>query len=178
MSAENKPTHAVVIDKISQMARERALRDGGHVPSVVARGIDKSAMAQLLNMPDTHEERVKRSFEAGVILRQEGQVDLLLQVILITEAWLSLPEDGALNVRPSEDPNRIEALVIAGLSLIEQVSSMTIFEMVRDEKGELVEVREFHHQESREGEMESPLLDAFVAGFVMGKPDEHPPLRQ
>lgn len=178
MSAEDKPTHVMVMETISQKAREVALRDGYHVPSVFARGTERSAIGQLADLPGTHEARVKHLFEAGVQLRQEGQLGLLLQVIFITEAWLSLPEDGELNVRPSEDPNRIEALIIAGLSILEELSSMTIFEMVRDEEGELVDVREFRQQDSTEGEMQSPLLDAFVAGYVMGKPDDHPPLHQ
>lgn len=177
MPAEHKPTHVMVTDKITRLACEAALRDGGYVPTVFARGTKKSAMGRIEDMPGTHEARVQRLFQAGMELRQEGHLGLLVQVIFISQAWLRVRQPGDVSMRPSADPARLEVLMVAGLSLPEDSASLTIFEMVREDD-KVVDLREFRRQDSRDTEIHSPLLDAFVAGFVMGKRDEHPPLRQ
>lgn len=165
MNDENK-THHQSIDIIAELARTEALKHGGHVPTLIVTGTERGMVGQL-DMPDTHEARAQMLFDAGFNLAQDGSIGIPIQVFLITEGWLSLPENGELKVRPSEDPNRLEVLLIAGLYLLHAKHSLVVLEMVRDETDKLVELRE-HSQMVGEGRADSPLLKAFVMGYYSG----------
>ena len=164
-------THPESLDIITELAQTEALKHGGHVPTILVTGTEKGMVGQLPELPDTHEGRAQILFNAGYTLAQEGSLGLPIQVFFISEAWLSLPEDGELKVRPSEDPNRIEILLIAGLHLLQQIHSFVAIEMIRDEAEQLIELRE-HSRHVGEGRSYSPLLDAFLLGYHAGLSSE------
>jgi hypothetical protein len=99
-----------------------------------------------------------------------------MQVFFITEGWLSFTDNGELQTRPSEDPKRLEVLLIAGLYLLHAKHSLVILEMVRDKADQLIELRE-HRRLVEDGRTDSPLLNAFVMGYTAGLgSDENTPL--
>lgn len=90
---------------------------------------------------------------------------------MITEGWMSIAEEGeSLETRPSEDPNRREVILIANRVLTEQQNRAVILEMVRDADGNLTDLIELDlPNEAAGGMVESPLFNAFAAGFFMAK---------
>lgn len=165
MSNEND-THPPSIDTIAELAQTKALKHGAHVPTLIMTGTEKSIVGQL-NLPDTHEARAQVFFNAGFTFAQEKNFGVLRQVFFITEGWLSLLEEGELQMRPSEDPKRLEVLLIAGLYLLQAKHSLVVLEMIRNGADELVELRE-HSRLVDEGQTESPLLNALVMGYAAG----------
>ena len=107
---------------------------------------------------------------AGYALGQSGKVDELKQMFFICEAWMSTTEEGRLpDVRPSQDLNRKEILLISHLAVQEHRTRLVVFEMVRDAEGHLVDLRESQQlDETEDGRIEHPLLDAFADGFHFG----------
>lgn len=171
---DKKETHPESLNIIAELARIEALKHDGHVPTLLVTGTEKGMVGQLPELPDTHEGRAQILFNAGYTLAQEGNIGVPIQVFLISEAWLSLPKDGKLKVRPSEDPNRIEILLIAGLHILQQMHGFVALEMLRDETEKLIELRE-HSRHVGEGRGYSPLLEAFVLGYHAGLSAEDNP---
>ena len=102
--------------------------------------------------------------QAGEAAAETGRVGQLTEAIFIIEGWMSTPNsEDSLYVPPSQDPSRIEVLTVARISAQTKEQNMNAFEMVRDEKGELIDVELLTMED--DSATESPLLRAFVAGF-------------
>jgi hypothetical protein len=158
------------LEEIARIAKEAALKQGWHMPMVIVEGSKKSFGVALEGFPETHEGKARQMFSLGFFLARKGGVGELEQVFFISEGWMSIAEEGKpLEMRPSKDPKRKEVLVISSLSIKGCQGRMVIFEMIRDGEGHLADLRELQLPgEDGGGSMESPLLDAFVAGFRRG----------
>ena len=170
MSPERKPDR-YDLDEITNIAKENILKFGGHVPTIIVKGSDGSSIAQFESLAETHEEKARMMFAAGADIARNNRIGELWQVFFVSEAWVSMAgEDGTIDKPPSQDPNRKEVLIITTVELIEQPrTDLALFEMIRNNEGELVELKEFAMVENAEGlRVESPLLKAFVAGYRMG----------
>jgi hypothetical protein len=154
------------LEAITLIAREVALRDGGHVPTIIAQGSAGSLVGQLPDMPDTHEGKVGLMHLVGTVFGQSGEVGSLSEAFFISEGWMSQPgPEGIGETLPSQDPNRIEILVISRLIVEKKRSDLVILEMVRDDAGQLSDLKELHSSVGEDTQVGSPLLDAFVEGF-------------
>jgi hypothetical protein len=154
------------LDFIAQVAKDTALQYGGHMASVFIKSMEGLAVTQLNELPSNHEGRRQAMFQAGFMLGADGKMGLPLQVFFVTEGWLSLKNRGeSLDVLPSQDPKRLEVLLIAGLEVLTKTHSLIILEMIREEE-QLVDLQE--HSRQIGGEVYSPLIEAFVAGYLMG----------
>ena len=101
-------------------------------------------------------------------MAQRMDLGSLERVYLISEAWMSKKNtDGAIEQSPSKDPNRQEALIISNIELQNgKKHKMAFFEMIRDENKKVCEAREVEVPVQPGSEkIESPLHDAFVAGY-------------
>jgi hypothetical protein len=112
---------------------------------------------------------------AGFAFAQSREVGELKQVFFISEAWMSIAElDKPPAVRPSQDPERIEVIMVSNLAVQEAPtrveSRMAILEMIRDAEGRLTDLNALGlAEESAEGHVENSLLDAFVVGYLAGR---------
>ncbi len=160
----------LTLEQVASLASEILLRDGYHIPTVIADG-DRGAVAfQITRLGDTFQERQRQMFQAGFALARDKALDVLRQVFHICEAWLSVGQPGQKpHYPPSQDPNRKEVLMVARLHIGTAQTEVSVWEMLRDAAGKLTDVVEFQVQSST-GEVEaaSPLLDAFAAGFALG----------
>lgn len=147
-------------------AKETALKFGNHIPTLLIEGNRESVFVQLQNVPDTHDGRVQQMFTLGLTLAHEGIIGTLKQVFYISEAWMSVPQDGKLpDVRPSQDPKRVEVLIIVQVKVPQPSTQMVLLEMVRDRQGQLTALKDF---KPSAGQGRSPVVNAFVRGFQMG----------
>ena len=145
------------------------MQQGSHVPMLMVEGDQKTVMMPIPEMADTHEGRAQQLFLAGMVLASSGEVGVLQQVFFITEGWLSVVEGRKLPDRPpSQDPQRIEVLTVSGVSLPTGETKITLLEMKRDRAGELetLEPLEGCLNAPEMTQAESPLLNAFVLGFL------------
>lgn len=107
---------------------------------------------------------------AGFMMGQAGDVGRLKQVFFISEGWLSMMQKDKPPINPpSKDPNRKEVLLITQLALLEERSAAVCIEMIRNAQGRLVALKEMAGpDEAKAGHFDSPLLIAFVEGFLRG----------
>lgn len=154
------------LEEVALIARTTALRDGFHRPMMIVEGDHQNVSVPLERLGTTYDARAQQLFTLGAILAEEGEIGVLQQVFLITEAWLSVNASPNLpNVRPSLDPNRKEVLTVAQWSVQPPKTEIVIFEMKRNKKGKLIQLEDQHMNEQNSS-MESPLLQAFAVGYL------------
>src|SRR3989304_9129373 len=125
------------IEGIAAIARENLLKYGNHVPTVIAVGTLGQGIGQLEGELETSEDRARAMKVLGRVFRREGYVGELRKVFFVSEGWMSEAAKVDGNIRPSQDPNRIEVLVVSELDLPNRKTNMLLYEMVRNKKGEL-----------------------------------------
>jgi hypothetical protein len=154
------------IEEIASIARETLLKDGSHIPTVIVVGTLGQGMAQLHGDLETSEDRAKVMWFLGKAFRTESKIGKLQKIFFIGEAWMSATARSGVNIRPSEDPKRVEVLVVTELDLNSSKTTMQLFEMVRDEHEELKSTRPYELEDAKGGlETRSNLLEAFLRGY-------------
>ena len=121
------------------------------------------------------ENRREVVFSLGLrtgIEKFRGDVDSINAIMMMSEAWVSLPGNKDKYVRPSLDPNKKEAIVSTGLTE-DGENSFEVFELKRVldlesgrtkiEFGSLEKFEKIKNEE-KEIESESPLLKRFWDG--------------
>ena len=99
-------------DEILTIAKDSMFQLGGCPSTVFVLGV-KHKTYMLLPEGETLPERVHIMTQAGVQLAKSGEVGEVEQVIYVSEGWSSPPRTPF--IRPSQDPNRTEVLVISAL---------------------------------------------------------------
>jgi len=160
---------SIIFEQVTRLAQEILLRDGHHVPTLIVDGTRNPIVIQMEVLAPTFEGRLQQMFITGQALAHEGTVGRPRSVYFITEAWLSQARDGILpSMRPSQDPQRKEVLMVNGLDRLTGKSQrvrLAIFEMMRDEQGALREIRNFSFPDKPADAADTPLLEAFLTGF-------------
>jgi hypothetical protein len=128
---------------------------------------NKIVAGQIPDMPATHGERMELMHFLGQAAGKSGRVEQLRQVFMVLEGWMSVAtEDKPPQVRPSQDPNRKEVLIVSGIQMKELKRQMKVYEIMRDSDEKVVGIEEFvPDKEKKDQSVETPLLDAFVHGF-------------
>ncbi len=155
------------IEGIAAIARENLLKYGNHVPTVIAVGTAGQGIGQLEGELETSEDRARAMKVLGRVFRREGYVGELRKVFFVSEGWMSVAaKTGGNIIRPSKDPNRMEVLVVSELDLPNKKTNMLLYEMVRNEKGELRDIKPYQVEDGKGGlETRSYLLEAFFRGY-------------
>src|SRR5688572_9487942 len=113
MSPERDPS-PITLEEIVSNAKEVMLREGTHIPVLIVEADNKLVAGQISYMPPTHGERVELMHHLGQATAKSGRVNQLQQVFMVHEGWMSVAtEDKAAEVRPSEDPDRKEVLIVS-----------------------------------------------------------------
>lgn len=166
MSAE-RGGNQITFEEVISNAKEIMRRNGNHVPTLVIEGSYKLVVSQIQDMPATHGERVELLRFLGQIAAKSGSVRQLQQVFMVTEGWMSTANDTTpAMMRPSNDPNRKEGLIISCVQVRERKKFIRAFEVLRDENQMVVDLEECISGENTGGKsVDLPLLEAFVSGF-------------
>ena len=159
----------LTLEGVTHMAKETALAQGGHVPVFLAEGGGQAFAGKIDSLADTHEGRMEQLFGAGLMVAKTGVVTPLAQVFFISEGWLSMAEgEEPPQLPPSQDPKRIEVLLIAQFDLERNADAGVMFEMLRDDECVLRELKPLPVMEEEGLTVKSPLLEAFVLGYAAG----------
>jgi hypothetical protein len=166
MSPERDQAH-ITFEEVISNAKEILFRDAHLVPVLIVEGSKSLLTGQIPDLPPTHGERVELMRLLGQAAAMSGRVDQLRQVFMITEGWMSEPsEDKPTDMRPSQDPDRKEVLIISAIEMKEHKKNLKIFEIIRDSDEKVLDLEEFlPDKEKKDDAVDVPLLDAFVQGF-------------
>lgn len=164
---EQEPRPApITFEQVSHFAQEALLRNGHHAPTLIIDGSARPVVVQIDGLAPTFEGRVQQMFVAGQAVARDGSAGRLRSVYFVSEAWLSQAQGGKLpEVPPSQDPQRKEVLIVDGVEAKSHRARVAIYEMVRDEQGNLREIREIILPDDSTTSSDSPLLEAFLTGF-------------
>lgn len=166
MPKENTSKPPLPFREVIRVAREVTLRDGYHRPTVIVDGSLNTIATQIDQLAPTHEGRAQQMFLLGAILAEQEEFGVLQQVFLITEAWMSVTTlENPVQARPSQDPNRKEILAVSRLQFEPLQTDIVVFEMQRNEKGNLVRLAQQAASEKVDS-AESPLLQALAIGLL------------
>jgi len=169
MKKEKDQEQPLSIQQIASLAKEVALRDGRHVPTLIAEGSRREVLIQFTKFGNTFEERQKQLTYTGYILAQDARLGLLRQAFFIGEGWMvGSEENKSPNVPPSQHPKRKEVLTVSGLTVASHQVGMVVYEMIRDDTGQLTELKTFASSSDESVSAQSPLLEALVLGYAMG----------
>ena len=73
-------------------------------------------------------------------------------------------EDESAEMRPSQDPNKKEVLIVSAIQLKERKKHLKVFEILRDSTEQVVGLEEFLQEGKKEESVEIPLLEALSFG--------------
>jgi hypothetical protein len=168
MSPE-RSEYQISLEEIISNAKEIMFRDGNHVPIVIVESGKALVAAQIPDMPETHGERIELLRFLGQVAAKSGRIDQLRQVFMVSEGWMSEPsEDKPIDMRPSQDPNKKEVLIISAIQMKERKKQIAMFEILRDGNENVVGLEEFLTETMKKDEsVEVPLLEAFVQGYQL-----------
>jgi hypothetical protein len=139
------------------------LKCGGCLPMLLVFGATEATHLLLEDFPNDHEEKIRFLMGAGVFLKHKHDLGTLSKVFLVMEAWMGKNS----NILPSQDPKRMEVLVVGSLDVATKEQTVATFEYIRDAEGILREMKEVVLPDgTRIAQAESPLLPAFVAGYT------------
>ncbi len=159
----------MTLASVTQIARELMLQHGDQPPMVIAIGGEKWTIGVLPEMPGTHAARLHTMRAAGYMLAQRHIVSTLDELFFITEAWASRGSvDNPITQSPTQDPNRIEILAIIHLQVQSHEIQATMHRIIRQGE-QVVDLQVFERSDDALLTGRSPLLDAYVEGFWLGK---------
>lgn len=157
--------YRIRFEDIAAHAKEITIQDGQHAPILIVEGSRRLAVSQIEEMPDSHSERVELMRLFGQAAAMSAKFGRLEQVFFVSEGWMSIATRGKPpDLRPSQDPDRKEVLIISALELKGGKKQLRIYEMVRNANNEVLDLAEMSAPPGQEA-VEVPLLDAFVQGF-------------
>jgi hypothetical protein len=152
------------VKAITDIAKRVFLHDGYHVPTVFVKGTDNKAAIQLARFGATAEERELDMLNTGTWLACKHNVGELELIVFVSEGWMG----ANLQVLPSQDPKRIEVLLINSLDVRTQEEHMLPFEVKRDRKGTVLDLKELVFPETVAAK--GRLLPAFQKGYQIISP--------
>jgi hypothetical protein len=163
----------LTLEQVLKEAKSTALSRGRHAPTLILEGSGARLRTTLNDLPATHEGRARLLFRTGLLLAEAPALGELTQVFFVCEGWMSLATEGRPAVHPpSSDPNRREVLTIFRLQTAGHETEMALLEMRRGRQGRLVGLTDLEVRPPSEAgteRAESPLLEAFLAGFRHGR---------
>jgi len=152
------------VKAITEIAKRVFLTDGYHAPMVFAKGTNGKVALEFKNFGATSGERERDMLNAGTFIACKSNVGELELIVFVNEAWQSTNA----NVLPSQDPKRVEVLVINSLDARTQEERLLIFEVKRDPKGKVLDLKELALPEKVE--TKGRLLLAFQKGYQIVSP--------
>lgn len=149
----------MTLDQIIDIATNILMTNGEHIALVIVEVEDRFAFVPI-EMPD--HDRPGYFFMAGV-LSGDALKQNLESCFFISEAWMSEKVKGeSLEVPPSQDPNRIEVLIVAEYRASSGAIVTVSLKMLRDGQGQLTGLAE---RRAMNIEGHNYLLEAFVKGY-------------
>lgn len=168
MTAERNPTK-FSFELVKKSAVEIMLRDGSHLPLMIAQGSNRAVVGFPDQLPSTAEGRLRWMWKSGFEISADQQIGKLEEIFFVGEGWMNEAKEGKLpEISPANDPQRKEILMISSQKVNSKVANMAIYEMVRDGNGDLTDLVGIEFDSEKADRGENRLLAAFLLGYGEG----------
>ena len=147
MSPEDKQ-HYVGIEQIVSRVKEMTLADRKHAPFVIAANKWSLLAGQLGEWPNAYEKKLQVLQSMGRYAAEGGKFGELQWVFFASEGWIGK-----------------ETLVVLGLQVQERRKYLAVYEVVRNENDQPIDLSEILPLQEKDDSLETPFLDAFLEGF-------------
>jgi len=153
------------LEDVTAIAKRQLAQFGRLHPTIVIEGTRASETAPLPDAP----EAIKLSLLEGLgfTLAAERRIGDLVQLFLVSEGWVSRNAAPHPALQPRHDPERIETVMACSYQVNDDAQQMALYSLIRDESGELTELRALPLAST--GTAESPPLEAIARGFKRGE---------
>jgi hypothetical protein len=163
------------VEMVLATAKENLKKDGSLAPVLFLRFRGGAhAIAQLLSLPSTTEEKEAYFATLGRGLQQAGHV--LDEAVFVSESWYVAAEKGErlkLDVAPSQHPKRKEAITIVGRNAARTHFTMVVQTFGRDRRNQPVfgplDIAEYNVSADK-GPYPTGLLDHLFPRRIRGFP--------
>ena len=144
------------------------MKTGSHQPQLCVFGGNNSQPIFMVFAEFPSDGDIKRSIMRGAGNRIKDLMPDAEEVYLISEAWMSEPIDKNKYkkgdfIMPRNDPERKEVLLINAKDIKNDKNYFRIYNMIRDDKGNLIELTE--KKLPTKNDTVSYLLEAFMFGY-------------
>lgn len=172
-----KKNEAPDFEWVVKHAKKITLEAGSHSPMLMVNGTHKGTLVGFEEYPKNHSDKLRIMLNAGVKVGElKESFGELKSLYFISEAWVSVfgenEKPDKTYTLPSQDPKRKEALVIMGRNVKTKKEEFESFEMIRNKKGTLIDLRSFHEKVGQPDKTDNPLMDAFEFGYNKAEPVE------
>lgn len=173
MSVERKPNN-FSFEVIKNAALEIALRDGSHQPILIAQGSGGAVIGFPQQLPSTADERLRWMWGSGFEIASDPRIGNLEEIFFVCEGWMSEVRDGNIpDFSPAKDPQRKEILMVSSLKVGSQMANLAIFDMSRDELGNLTDLVEIEMDAEDGARSDNRLLVSFILGYGEGRANQN-----
>lgn len=151
-------------DDLITEATEHMLAVGYHISTIFAVG-SRNVLVVMGDMPTESKVREWFMYAVGRQTAREN-IGTLRDVYCIMEAWMGLFDPDNPTSMPSDDPNRIEVLMLSHYDLRASRLDLVVFALLRDGHGNLSDLAKIADTRDRKDSApESPMIDAFMSGY-------------
>lgn len=166
MASTDKEQYTFDFDTIVDDAQDKIIQEGKHPPTAFIEGKNGSIKTELPEMPEAHEDKLAYMAALGQLAAESGSIGELLQVFVVSSGLLWETED-AIHLEFSQ-PTPSEAkpvLIVSGIQLEERRKNLVIFEVLHGLEHQVIGFLDLLIETDIAIPMETPLEDAFIAGF-------------
>jgi hypothetical protein len=166
MAFTGKEQYYFELEAIIENAQKQVTLEGKHLPKAFIEGKNGSIETELPEFSELHEDKLAYMAALGQLMAESGRIGELLQVFVVSSGSLWETED-AIRLEISET-TRIDAmpvLIISGVQLEERRKNLIIFEVLRGNGNQVVGFLDLLIETDIGIPLETPLEDAFIAGF-------------
>ena len=119
-----------------------------HAPFVIAANDWSLLAGQIVEWPNAYEKRIQLMQGLGQSAVESGQLEGLRWAFFASAGWTGK-----------------ETLIVLGLQVQERRKYLAVYEMVRNENDQPIDLSEILPLQEKDASFETPFLDAFVEGF-------------
>lgn len=165
------------LDFVKETSGRVLLQNGSHSPQMCLFGKKGNVFVLIGDFPS--DSRIKEMImlglghKTGSDFKMQQQIGELEETYFISEAWISIVKKEDLNnntlkVMPSDDPNKVEIIIIAGKNIKTDKMTFNGRKLIRNKEGKIIKLEEMSYPTDK---FESYLLDAFFKGYKIGEQD-------
>ena len=161
------------LDEIKDIAQKVLMENGQHMAQLNVYGSKSSALLAFADFPSDFDIKMRMMLGAGAKVADGDKLGELEEVYFISEVWMGgmIEKDDFKKgnfVMPRDNPDRQEALMIVAQDLKNKGKPIMYPYMIkRSPKGDIMGLSAV--DATKNMEVDSPLLDAFVFGFDKAK---------
>jgi hypothetical protein len=151
------------VENIMRLVQKIMLETGSFQPTVFVKGSERRIAVELQGF-GKHDDKRKDMLNAGVMVATKHNVGELETLVFVSEAWMGMN----MNIMPSQDPKRVEVLIINSLDVATQEEQMIQFEIVRNKQKKVIDLKK---PDLPDGvTVKGTLLPAFLKGYQIISP--------